>query len=68
VFLSVRVIVDANGNVTATSIVPPAGDETPVDASLQSAAIDAARLWKYRPSTLNGKAVESESTITFNFQ
>lgn len=68
VFLSVRVAVDENGNVTGTSIVPRKQTEVAVPESLQAAAVDAARLWKYRPGMLKGKAIESESTITFNFQ
>ena len=34
---------------------------------LQKAAIDAVMQWIYKPTTLNGHAVETQSTITFNF-
>lgn len=63
--LSVRVSIDEGGNVTSASILPPG---TNADPAIQSAALDAARQWKYKPGTLSGKAVASESTITFTFQ
>lgn len=63
--LSVRVAIDASGNVTGASLVPSGAN---LDQAIQDAALDAARQWKYKPSTLDGKPVASESTITFTFQ
>lgn len=63
--LSVRVSIDEGGNVTSASILPPG---TNADPAIQSAALDAARQWKYKPGSLAGKAVASEATITFTFQ
>jgi hypothetical protein len=68
VFLSVLVTVDANGNVTNTNIVPSREGGIPVPDSLRSMAVDAAKLWKFRPALMNGKAVEGASTITFTFE
>lgn len=34
---------------------------------LRSAAVDAVRLWRYRPYLLNGDATEVETTVTVNF-
>lgn len=34
---------------------------------LQKAAIDAVMQWQYKPTTLNGQPVETESAITLNF-
>jgi protein TonB len=37
------------------------------NSMLQKAAIDAVLQWRYRPATLNGKAVESPIDIKLNF-
>lgn len=34
---------------------------------LRRAALDAVRLWRYRPTKLNGEPVELETFITVNF-
>jgi protein TonB len=34
---------------------------------LQAAAIDAVKQWVYKPTLLNGQAVESETQIVLNF-
>ena len=39
-----------------------------VDARLVAAALDAVRIWKYRPTLLNGQPVEVATTITVDFQ
>lgn len=63
--LSVRVAIDTAGNVTSASVLPVAAN---LDQAIQDAALEAARQWKYKPGTLDGKPVASESTITFTFQ
>ncbi len=35
---------------------------------LRDAAVSAARRWKFKPSTRDGKPVSSVSTISFNFK
>ena len=37
------------------------------NAFLQPAAVAAVREWRYRPTLLNGQAVEVETLITVNF-
>ncbi len=47
------------------------GGLTPVgspDQELTQAAMNAVRQWRYQPSLLNGKPVETVTTITVNFQ
>jgi TonB family protein len=38
------------------------------DARLVSAAIDAIGHWRYQPATLDGQPIESDASITINFQ
>lgn len=55
-----RVKVDKEGNISSLEAVsgPP---------ELADAAVEAVRLWKYRPYLLNGQAVEVESQVQVNF-
>jgi protein TonB len=34
---------------------------------LKQAAVDAARKWRFRPATVNGKPVPSNAVLKFNF-
>jgi len=63
--IAVVVSVDARGNVTdAHSETGNKGKS----AYLQGLALDAARKWKFKPASLNGQAVASESRIAFVFK
>ena len=53
-------IIDKEGRVIQLQVI--AGP-----ALLQAAALDAVRQWRYRPTTLNGEAVEVATTIDVNF-
>jgi protein TonB len=53
--------IDASGKVVkATPVSGP--------AIFHGEAINAAKQWKYKPASLNGENVASQSTITFNFK
>jgi protein TonB len=57
----VEVTVDEQGNVFAARAISG-------HPLLKSAAVEAARQWKFQPTTLSGVAVKVISTVTFNFQ
>ena len=52
--------IDANGNVTGTSVVR----SVPL---LNQAALDAVKDWQYQPQRVGGKAVPSVVTVNVNF-
>jgi len=58
--VEVRVVISESGKVV---------DATPISghAMLRSAAVAAARQWVYKPATLNGLPVRTESTLTIAF-
>jgi TonB family protein len=57
-----RVVISMEGAVLSlTSVSSP-------DPQLTEAAMNAVRQWRYEPSLLNGKPVETATTITVNFQ
>ncbi len=66
--VSVRVAVDASGNVKDAELVSSAGGTQVASFPIKSAAVRAARLWKFRPGTLNGNPVAAEYTIQFQFK
>jgi TonB family protein len=59
--VKLHVVVGANGEVE--SFHPISGPE-----SLTHAAMLAVREWRYRPTLLNGKAVETQEDVTFVFR
>jgi TonB family protein len=59
--VKLHVVVGANGEVE--SFHPVSGPE-----SLTHAAMIAVREWRYRPTLLNGKAVETQEDVTFVFR
>jgi TonB family protein len=66
--LSVQVTVDTSGNVQNAQVLASGRNSVSVDKWIRSAALDAARRWKFRPGTLHGKVVPGDVTIEFNFQ
>jgi protein TonB len=66
--LSVQVTVDTSGNVRNAQVLTSTGNSGFGDNWIKSAALDAARRWKFRPGTLHGKVVPGDVTIEFNFQ
>jgi outer membrane biosynthesis protein TonB len=67
--ISVEVAIDASGNVKNAEIVSVNGQalESSVFA-IKAAALEAAKAWKFRPGSLDGRSVPSTSTIQFNFR
>jgi len=59
--VSVEIVINENGDVISARAV--SGAEL-----LRNAAVSAAKGWKFKPSTRDGKPVKSTSTITFNFK
>ena len=57
----VRVTIDTEGSVTQAKAI-----EGPV--VFRRASEEAARKWKFRPATNNGRVIESEQTIQFRFE
>jgi TonB family protein len=57
----VDALIDANGKVTTMKVISG-------PALLHQAAMDALRLWKYQPATLDGKAVPMHLTVTLQFR
>ncbi len=60
------------GKVHLRVVIGPDGSVKDVSAlsgnpALAEAAVKAVRRWKYRPPTMNGQAVEAETTVTINF-
>jgi periplasmic protein TonB len=59
--VSVEVVINEKGDVVSARAI--SGSDL-----LRSAAVSAAKLWKFKPSTRDSKPVKSTSTITFNFK
>jgi TonB family protein len=63
--IAVRVRVDETGTVTDAS--PVTTDKSP-NRLLASAALIAARQWKFTPGMVRGKPVAADHTIIFEFR
>ncbi|HVG22323.1 MAG TPA: TonB family protein [Blastocatellia bacterium] len=59
--VSVEIVISEDGNVVSARAI--SGPDL-----LRNAAVSAAKGWKFKPSTRDGKPVKSTSTITFNFK
>lgn len=59
--VSVEIVINENGDVVSARAI--SGSDL-----LKSAAVSAAKAWKFKPSTRDGKPVKSTSMITFNFK
>jgi TonB family protein len=57
----VDALIDATGHVTTMKVVSG-------PTLLHQAAMDALKLWKYQPATLDGKAVSMHLTVTIQFR
>jgi hypothetical protein len=67
VTVNVRVAVDAAGKVHNTEVVSITGNMPGGALVVRSAAQNAAREWKFRPASLNGKNVPGELVLSFKF-
>jgi protein TonB len=59
--VQIDALIDVNGHVSATKVLSG-------PALLHQSAIDAVRLWKYQPASLNGKPVAMHLTVTVHFK
>ena len=59
--VQIDALIDVNGHVSATKVLSG-------PALLHQSAIDAVRLWKYQPASLNGKPVAMHLTVTLHFK
>jgi TonB family protein len=64
-FVQLQAIIGKDGVIVGLQ-VDPNGTGT-VDPEFVRAAMDAVRLWRYRPGMLNGSPIEVATTITVNF-
>lgn len=57
-----EVLVDEKGNVTSVKVL-----ESP-DAHIETAVTEALNKWRFRPTTIQGRAVPVEGKLTFYFR
>lgn len=62
--VEVLVRIDTRGRVKHAEIAPASKD---IDIGVQKAAIDAAEQWRFAPAWQDGRKVDSEDTIVFEF-
>ncbi len=60
--VTLRAVVGVDGTIVNVTVLPGA------DADLASAAEQAVRQWVYQPTMLNGKAMETVTTVEVNFR
>jgi protein TonB len=58
--VEVRIVISEGGTVIEAEALSG-------HAALRNAAVDAARQWVYKPTTLNGVPTKVETVLTFNF-
>ena len=63
-----RVMVDSAGSVQNAEVISSTPKGAFGENVLKSAALDAAKQWKFRPGQVDGKNVAAEYTIDFKFQ
>jgi TonB family protein len=61
-------MVDSAGSVQSAEVLSSTPKGAFGEGLLKTAAVDAAKMWKFRPGTANGKNVAAEYTIQFTFQ
>jgi TonB family protein len=61
-------MVDSAGSVQSAEIVSSTPKGAFGEDLVKSAALDAAKKWKFRPGQVNGKNIAAEYTIGFKFQ
>ena len=68
VTVSVRLSIDASGAVKSANLVSSPQSKELNAFYIRTAALTAAGFWRFRPGTLNGRAIPSEYTIDFVFR
>lgn len=66
--ISVRVMVDSAGSVQSAEVVSSTPKGAFGEDLVKSAALDAAKKWKFQAAQVNGKSIAAEYTIGFKFQ
>jgi TonB family protein len=61
-------MVDSAGSVQSSEVIASNPKGVFGEALMKTAALDAAKLWKFRPGQVNGKNIASEYTIDFQFR
>jgi TonB family protein len=67
VTVSVLMSIDATGEVDDAKVVASSGEPSPSGPYLRLASLAAARQWRFRPATADGKTVPSQMTVLFTF-
>jgi TonB family protein len=67
VTVSVQVSIDAAGKVDNAKVVASSGEPRFSGPYIRLASLNAARQWRFRPATADGKAVPSRMTLLFTF-
>jgi TonB family protein len=67
VMVSVLISIDAAGKVEGAKVLASSGEPGDGGPNIRLASLAAARQWRFRPATANGKAVPSEMTVLFTF-
>jgi len=65
--ISVRVMVDSSGSVQSAEVTASNPKGAFGEGLMKSAALDAAKKWKFQPGQLNGRNVAAEYSIDFKF-
>jgi len=61
-------MVDAAGGVQSAEVTASNPKGVFGENLMKTAALDAAKLWKFRPGQVNGKNVAAEYTMDFQFK
>jgi TonB family protein len=67
VTVSVEVSIDTAGKVDGAKVVSSSGEPSFSRSYIRLASLSAARQWRFRPATADGKAVPSQMTLQFTF-
>jgi TonB family protein len=67
VMVSVLISIDAAGKVDDAKVLASFGEPEGGGPNIRLASLAAARQWRFRPATANGKAVPSTITVLFTF-
>jgi hypothetical protein len=67
VTVTVRLDIDDSGNVRNADVVGMTGEPSNGGVYVKLVAMAAARQWKFRPATINGKNVASQMTVAFEY-
>lgn len=62
--VKIEAVVHEDGSVAVASVLSAPRDESD---QLRAAAVQAARLWRFRPATLDGRPVPATTTLTLTF-